>query len=316
MKRRVARAVRGALLVMLALLAWKSCGSHRAPRHDGAGSRGASSTPAIATADITPPDSKPHEPLPPATPRPPRTFPQLRADAEGGDVDAQIDLGTWLARCVTQGQPGYGDQVARQFEATAASGLPGTEWRGALLEQQRRVRDMLLLEHADCVLMAESGVDPSHLWLERAARTGSIEAKVAYAAMALDEFRADADTNGATARYLANLEEIVRRRDLARRWLAEALRAGSIDGLQLLVRAYAGEHPLYPHDARQAAIHRHALELARARQSGDPAQLRATWDAGPQLDANDGFGPADLQAIDAAARRVYLQWFGPAPGGG
>ena len=313
MKRRIAWAVRGVLLVMLALFAWKSWAPHRASPHDGAGSRGVSSTPAMAAADTTLPDSRPHEPLPPVTPRPPRTFPQLRADAERGDVDAQIDLGTWLAKCVTRGQPGYGDKVMRQFEATAASGLPGTEWRGALLEQQRKVRDMLLLEHADCVLMAESGVDPSHLWLERAARTGSMEAKIAYAEMALDEFRADTDTNGATARYLANLEEIVRRRDLARRWLADALHAGSIDALQLLARAYAGEHPLYPRDARLAAIHRHALSLAQARQSGDFAQLRAVWDTGPQLDVDDGFGPTDRQAIDAAARRIYLQWFGPGP---
>ncbi|MBB5208489.1 hypothetical protein [Chiayiivirga flava] len=253
-------------------------------------------------------------PLPAVAPRAPRSFVALRTDAEAGDVGAQIDLGVWLARCITQGEPGYADTIVRQYEATAASGLPGTQWRGALLDQQRTVRDRLLLEHADCVLLAESGIEPSHVWLERAARSGDIEAKVAYAARALDEFvRVDADVAGGTVHYLDNLEEIVRRRDLGRRWLADALRAGSVDALQLLARAYAGDHPLYPPDPRQAAIHRHALALAQARLSGDAAQLRSVWHGGPQGIADEGLGPADRPAIDAAARRIYLQWFGPDP---
>ena len=253
-----------------------------------------------------------------------QTVDELHTAAEAGDAAAQVELGRRLVECVGMARPEFALALENNLEGAVRSLrrqalVTGTDPTEEIAGQRAAVA-ALLEQHKACVLIGEAEVAQYHAWLERAARDGSVEAKLAYAELALTEYHnvkpgtlARRDMVGELG---ANLEEIVRRRDLAREWAQDAVEAGNFSALLLLKNAYGGSHPLYPRDHRAHAIYGHAADLALGWDYSSPeGHLSERWNAGPERYEDSTFTEAQWRDIQQQARRIYLRWYGEAPEG-
>lgn len=242
-----------------------------------------------------------------------------QARADRGDTEAMLDLGKLLRGCLSAIRDPEARKLREAFEeekqrAAAAGGhSPGPTRSGSAERDHRDDMDA----HRDCTAVGAERIDAYHVWLERAARAGSVEAMRLYAEFALASF----ETNG---ELFANLDEVLRRRDLARSFALAAVAAGDAQTLRLVASGHAWQRDdggrvhmqpldidgLFPSDARMAAMYWHADRLVMAGHFGVEREgsFEALWQglenrASSQLDA------AEWQAAVAGAREIYLRHF-------
>ncbi len=225
----------------------------------------------------------------------------LEARADAGDLDAMHVLGSRLSGCprvLEEGSPdillqAYEDELGRlDGDATVSDLIRDTRLENL---QGRFLQD--LARHAQCDAVGPDAIGRAAEWLERAARAGHARAQTAYATQGLAQFR----TRGQIVR---EIEEVVRRRDLARTWLEARLRAGDEAALQTYVRSHGDGNLLYSRDPKTFHAYGYALDLVRRRRVGD---FDALWREGPERygDLSD----AEWAASVDEGRRIYSAFF-------
>ena len=181
---------------------------------------------------------------------------ELLQRAESGDVAAMQELGRRLNRCSANVlRHGHADIEDRKANlAQAYVGNPEdfrANLRRGLEEDQRRLDECEAVPEP----LRSSGVD----WLEKAAATGSGTAQLVYVQEALYEFTL-LDEHQA----VAQIDEFLRRRDLARRFLAEAMTHCVPDALR--TQLDFGKYLFERKDPRDYAINRAAAADALLRE--------------------------------------------------
>ncbi|MCQ4163394.1 hypothetical protein [Tahibacter harae] len=181
---------------------------------------------------------------------------ELLQRAESGDVAAMQELGRRLNRCSANVlRHGHADIEDRKANlAQAYVGNPEdfrANLRRGLEEDQRRLDECKAVPEP----LRSSGVD----WLEKAAATGSGTAQLVYVQEALYEFTL-LDEHQA----VAQIDEFLRRRDLARRFLAEAMTHCVPDALR--TQLDFGKYLFERKDPRDYAINRAAAADALLRE--------------------------------------------------
>lgn len=244
-----------------------------------------------------------------------RSLGELRQAAEAGEVAAQVEFGSRLAWCLGRDRESVAAYRHEQERAKAAFAAHGEQWPEEEIDEESRKMEAEALEQ--CALSDAEEIADYHRWLERAARSGDIDAKVAYARHALSEFTRPRQYEPAHVHdhLLANLPEVIRRRDLARGWAEDAVRAGNADILGELGSQYGGSgglNGLYPQDALRSAIYDHAADLARAwRNPSNTGALEEYWHNGPER--TDNLTDAQWDEAARQARELYLRWYGDPP---
>lgn len=202
-----------------------------------------------AVANQAPPASSP---LPPALRDRSRRLPEVYAEllrlAGAGSVEAMHELSARLYFCT----PGHRQALELALMLERERGLPPNADAGLrenraqyLAAQQRRIDDCAAVP-AD----APSSLD----WLQRAGEMGYGPAQLDYVQQALAEYA------GSEADAIADrIEEILRRRDLARRFMAEAMTHCVPGALQVQVA-----NAQYLFDATDTQAHRIAHAAAAA----------------------------------------------------
>lgn len=189
---------------------------------------------------------------------------ELLPRAESGDVAAMQELGRRLSRCSANVlRHGRADMEGRKTTLAELSGGNPEEFhanlRRGLEDDQRRLDE--------CEAVPEPLRSSGAGWLEKAAASGSGAAQLSYVQEALYEF-----TLLDEQQAVAQVEEFLRRRDLARRFLAEAMTHCAPGALrtQLDFGKYLFDHG----DRRDYAISRAASAdalLREYRAQGAPA---------------------------------------------
>lgn len=242
----------------------------------------------------------------------------LRSAAEAGDVEAQRIFGTVLAECLGRDRDtmaayeriraSRGQAPSERVVAGGAHASPATAQLDAMERKQ--------IER--CGHFAPEEIADYHAWLEHAARSGNVEAKVAYADHALREFsgRTPYRVDFKHDPILGNLPEVIRRRDLARTWAEDAVRAGNFEILLVLQNQYDASGALYPRDHVRYWIYDHAADLSLAWQSPwNATGLAELWQSGPER-RDDRLTPEQWREVERQARELYLRYYGEAPDGG
>jgi hypothetical protein len=156
-------------------------------------------------------------PLPPelkAAPRLSGVYAELLQLAQGGDVRAMQELGERLLRCSESGLGRERRQLARDEQRTTR---PGEHYE-AREEIRRRTIENARSLIADCEALSAAERGSGADWLQRAADLGYGPAQLSYAETALADYRWYSNE-----RVVAEIDEIIRRRELARRYIGEAL---------------------------------------------------------------------------------------------
>lgn len=199
-------------------------------------------------------------PLPPAL-KSARWLSEVHAEllqrAEGGDVAAMLELGYRLLPCSSNGMANQ-----RRYLQSYQSYQRGNEDGPLSAAVQANVKkniDTALRMLAECEGLPESqrgrGID----WMEQAAASGWGKAQLDYVEFALGEFRT-LDENQA----ITQIEEFLRRRELAQRFLAEAMTR--CVPLALNVQTFASDLLFDGGNARDYAINRAAAAVAAERE--------------------------------------------------
>ena len=168
--------------------------------------------------------------------------------------------------------------------------------------------------HADCVAADLSLVPEAHAWLEQGARGGSVTAMRDYFRTAL----ADIETPDA---MLGNLDEVIRRRDLARAFARQAVEEGDVEILAFIGSSHARLSPhsssdgdgILPADPMLAQTYWYVYALAQSSYYGFGEPFDQLWIAGPERRELAGLDEAQWQAVANAARSMYLRHFTDAP---
>lgn len=193
----------------------------------------------------------------------PAIYAELLRLAEAGNVEAMHELSARLYFCT----PGHRQALELAILAERERELPPNADAGLrenraqyLAAQQRRLDDCAAVP-AD----APSGLD----WLQRAGEMGYGPAQLDYVQQALSEYAAG-DIDGVADQ----IEEILRRRDLARRFMAEAMTHCVPGALQF--QAANAEYLFDAADAQAYRIARAAAAAALWRETaanGDPQHV-------------------------------------------
>ena len=132
--------------------------------------------------------------------------------------------------------------------------------------------------------------------IDRAARSGNVWAKLQYGQLAI----ADYDS---VAGIVANVDEVIARRDKARAYLFEALRSGDPRSLRALADGYAtgsdSTPRLFAPDASKAYAYMYAGMLA-----GTYQQSFLDWTI---ANGNVPLTAAQMAAAETEGRRIYEQ---------
>lgn len=238
-------------------------------------------------------------------------YPGLLERATAGDTDAMVELGRWLMGC----RAALRDPDARQLHERLEQNLaPRRDGRMRGVEDIRRTRDFherSLLEHVDCVALGAERVGTALGWIERAARAGDHRAMADFARYAFDRHEYETEED-----LVQDLDEVIRRRDLARAWIQEALDAGERGALGYLSNDYG---TLFPYDRVSAEAYRYAASVDTAfHRPGEEAELSLLWHRGPRLEWRGAHGDrsdlseADYDAVLRRGREIY-EGFGPRP---
>jgi hypothetical protein len=160
-------------------------------------------------------------------------------------------------------------------------------------------------------------------WLERAARElphGERRAalRIEFAEHVFDDLKS-------RERMIGAIDEVIRRRDIARAWLAEGIEAGSERAIRAYVDQLYGQGALYAKDLVEAQVWNQILQLRiavrvaeSARQSGGwrPSQSPAqVWERGIDFSGTGDWVRVDQHAeLNQRFRDTYLRLFGAPPG--
>lgn len=242
--------------------------------------------------------------------------------AEAGDVDAAAELGRLLAQCASVLLDPEARKIAADWQDELAhiEELRRSDPKAAenALFNRRQDHERDTSHHAECIAVGLPLLADYHVWLERAARGGSIDAMRRYAESAFDDF---ADQNA----MLADLDEVIRRRDLARTFLRQAFERGDVASIAMLAsshdwdpwagqRAYTDTGGLLPPDRLQAQTYWYLDALARSAYYGQgDVPFDRLWSEGPERHDYADLDEVQWQAVANAARALYLRHFTDPP---
>lgn len=145
----------------------------------------------------------------------------LHARATAGDLAAMRILGTGLHACLSRWRDPDAREPYRQLQTELQGNSDGKRPHADLDRQSYDRYERAMARHVDCLALGKERASTGLGWLERAARAGDLDAKVAFARMALDD-NAYADDG----EMYADLDEVIRRRDLADAWVRDAIASG------------------------------------------------------------------------------------------
>lgn len=254
------------------------------------------SAPAHAPAAVPPPDWPDYRtPLDEAVRR-------LRGWADDGNAKAGMYLSSMLSRCTPHAL--RETQAADEKDRSYIADDEKDERLTALQREGRRANSMRRIDDNATLRAACARVSPDLVahWLDpldRAARSGDVDAMREYARVAMNEYT-DA------AAVVGNIDEVITRRDKARAYLDEALRRGDSTALVDLANAYSESATgnIYAADAARAHAYAYAATLANLHDMSeyDRRQLGSLLDESAQaLDATT------LARAEADGRRLYEQ---------
>jgi len=269
------------------------------PRHAPAANavaRGQESAPAHAPATVPPPDWPDYRtPLDEAVHR-------LRGWADDGNAKAGMYLSSMLSRCTP-----HALRESQAADERNRSDMAEDEKDGRFTAPQRegrRANIMRQIEDNASLRAACARVPPDLVahWLDpldRAARSGDVDAMREYARVAMNEYTH-------TAAVVGDIDEVITRRDKARTYLDEALRRGDSTALLDLADAYSESATtnIYAADAAHAHAYAYAATLADLHDlpEYDRRQLGSLLDESARaLDATA------LARSEADGRRIYEQ---------
>lgn len=187
------------------------------------------------------------------------TLDELLARAAAGDVMAMRSVGNGLHGCLSAFVDPDARRLKEQLDRDLQSNMDVTEGRA---ERDRVTYDHyegLLAYHVDCMAIGRERAASGLGWLERAARAGDPEAKAEYASRALDN-----NAYPDEAAMLSDLDEVIRRRDLADTWVREAIESGERQALGTVANA----PETMVRDPRQRAVHSLAWRMVLDRDFG------------------------------------------------
>lgn len=234
--------------------------------------------------------------------RPSHTVARDLEAARAGDAPAMMRLGRALRHCRAHVADPEAKAIQRERdERLVAMAERDAQKRPAGREFWDRHHANNLARHADCLALGKTLVDSGLQWLELAARAGETGAMVSYAEEAFADYAGPTD-------LLANLDEVARRRDLARTWAMQALEAGEPAAIDVIQGAYLGQSPLFPRDLQAAAPYSMAANMLHQRRR-DPAEFQRLYDDGPAREEYAWGGewtddPAQWQATLDRAREI------------
>ena len=182
---------------------------------------------------------------------------ELTERAHAGDLDAMRELGDGLHNCLTH----LRDPDAKKLRDTLAMQLDhGRAEKGAHLDQQAYARhDRAMREHANCLAIGAERAGTGLAWLERAARAGHLQAQLGFVRRALD-----ASSYPEREDLYANLDEVIRRRELVDRWIVEAIATGERSALADIANSDGAVR-----DPRQQSLYELAWRHVLVRDFGD-----------------------------------------------
>lgn len=269
--------------------------TREAPSPATAAHPGASSAPDAAPGDA----SRAHAPLP--TGRFDDLRPDLEAAARAGHPEAAFIIGRTIAHCLHH-QPMPGGRFTTMLAELIASAGDTISIGGRPLGDDRNL-DMLLFAQEEsqrlCAgtdgLRAAPPDDSAFDWIARAADAGHTGAMALYPHLAFDAYRDD-------AALLADMAEVVRRRERARAHLHTALERGEPAALGAAAQAYGADGVFGPDPARSLAYflaYRQTREGARAPHSLlDTAEHRYAR----------GLDAVARRNAEAAAQQILAGW--------
>lgn len=152
---------------------------------------------------------------------PPEALVDLLARAGAGDVEAMVDLGMSLQECRADKLADL-DKRIRRLE-TRESKLVEVRPDGGEVDQREVLVAGMRHTIARCESVPPEERNRAFAWIERAAAAGDLDAREMFFTQALDDFPDE-------AAVIANIDEVERRRDVARRFAREDI-AACVDGV-------------------------------------------------------------------------------------
>jgi len=232
--------------------------------------------------------------------------PGLRLLAASGDTAAAFALGSRAAGCMKRLREKTREELLdEQREELDDLNDPYVEPRLAEVRRQnveRRLRGALAY-YDDCAEVGEKRLSDYLAWLEKAGRAGHSSARIAYAQYAFDEWQKPLE-------MVADIEEAVRRRTLARTWLDELVAAGNESALIAYVAALDGRNGLYAPNEDKRAIYSYVLDLVQNRRVG---RFDERWAAGPYIPSAPEWTPERAARIKSEGHRIYREHFRDTP---
>lgn len=218
---------------------------------------------------------------------------ELLQRAEGGDVAAMLLLGHRLIPCSDNDLASQRQQLLRDRK-TLSSDDEDERKPTVRTTTQKRI-DTILRMIAECEALPESERGRGFDWMEKAAASGWGKAQLSYVQLALGEFSSLHEDEA-----IIQIEEFLRRRALAQRFMAEAMTHCAPGALN--VQTFAANLLFGGRDARDAAINRAAAADAAARE-GIATGAEAAYIDGRQRDFDYFLGDLDATARAEARRR-------------
>lgn len=249
-----------------------------------------------AEPSIAPPLPAEPLPLPPALRKArwlSEVYEELLQRAEAGDVAAMLELGHRLSLCSDNEMASQRQQLQR--DRKSLSGDEKHEWSPTAQANIQKRIDTTLRVFAECEALPQSQRSRGFDWMEKAAASGWGKAQLDYVQFALGEFRALHEDEA-----IIQIEEFLRRRALAQRFMAEALTHCVPEALN--VQTFAAGLLFGGRDSRDAAINRAAAADAAARE-GSASGAQAVYIEGREHDFNYFLGDLDAAARAEARRR-------------
>lgn len=247
-RRGIAILIGASLAIAAGLAGWWMWGRERPE------ASGAPSELQVPTAEAGVPARGESAKAPSRSPLPKGRFQDIRAELEvrarAGDARAAYRLGEVLSRCLDY-KPMPGGEFTEMLARAMAKSSDNVRIGGRKLDDPD-ILDMVLFakDQADATckdvgdLSGSAHKGDARAWLQLAAEQGHTKAMAEYGAFAFDDMASDGD-------LLDNVEEVVRRRELARGYLRRAFESGEPDSLLGLAAAH-GNKPYLGRDTTQA----------------------------------------------------------------
>jgi hypothetical protein len=187
-----------------------------------------------------------------------QAIPILREAADSGNTAAQIDLSVRLRACTKASL-----RSAAEMDENDRRSIEDSNENERLTDETRRKLAAISQSRIDANAYTRSACEhlPQDLrvhWLdslERAAESGSLDAKLTYAGAAVSEY-------DSIEAIVADVDEAIARRDKARAYLLDVLEAGDTRSLRDLSDAYSSAFPSVPHVFPPDAVKSYAYAYA------------------------------------------------------